>query len=548
LLAACDAAAHRRTERNSRSENTMKRLRIAVLAMMIACGAGFSARATTVLRLDNSAPAQLDPDKETDYSGSILAFNIYDTLVLARQGADGVGPHLASDWTNDATSYTFSLRPGVKFHNGDAITADDVKYSFDRIIGVQQGFSYLFADTVQSVDVLGPTQVRFTLKQPFAPFLASLTRLAIMDAKLVKAHASADDPWAANWIATHDAGSGAYSVVSHDPQSLTVMQKFPDYFLSVPAAAPDEVRMSYGLDAPTVRTLMASGQHDIGSQWLPPEVKAALLARPDMHALQSGGAGEFYIKMNTTKPPLDDVHCRRALVDAFDYKTALDLVRVNAKVVMGKASNGPLPVGMMGALDTPAIHQDIAAAQSELKQCKYDPKQQTIEITWVAEVPLEERYALLMQSNFAQLGFKSTITRIPWSLFSDRASKPETTPGISQIFITATTPDPDSLIYGMYDSKVPSTWQATEHLNDKEVDSLLDQARMTQDTAARSELYQQLGKRLIDLAPTIYAYDLVSVLPARGAVQVPALQNPKDEFDLDVMGFTFRLMQMQAPS
>jgi ABC-type transport system substrate-binding protein len=172
LLAACDAAAHRRTERNSRSENTMKRLRIAVLAMMIACGAGFSARATTVLRLDNSAPAQLDPDKETDYSGSILAFNIYDTLVLARQGADGVGPHLASDWTNDATSYTFSLRPGVKFHNGDAITADDVKYSFDRIIGVQQGFSYLFADTVQSVDVLGPTQVRFTLKQPFAPFLA----------------------------------------------------------------------------------------------------------------------------------------------------------------------------------------------------------------------------------------------------------------------------------------------------------------------------------------------------------------------------------------
>ena len=522
----------------------MRGLQRTLLAMAIACGAISSVQAATVLRLDNSAPAQLDPDKETDFSGSILAFNIYDTLVLAKQGAAGVGPHLASSWTNDATNYTFDLRSGIKFHNGDAMTAEDVKYSFDRIIGLQQGFSYLFATTVQSLDVLGPTQVRFTLKKPFAPFLASLTRLAILDSKLVKSHATAGDPWAANWIATNDAGSGAYSVVSHDPQSLTVMRKFSGYFLGVGPTAPDEVRMSYGLDAPTVRTLMASGQQDIGSQWLPPEVKAALLARHDMHALQSSGAGEFYIKLNTTKPPLDDVHCRRALVDAFDYKTALDLVRVNAKVVMGKSANGPLPTGMMGALDTPPIHQDLPAANSELKQCKYDPKQQTIEITWVAEVPLEERYALLMQSNFAQLGFKSTITRIPWSLFSDRASKPETTPAISQIFITATTPDPDSLIYSMYDSKVPSTWQSTEHLNDPEVDSLLDQARSAQDTGARTKLYQQLGKRLITLAPTIYAYDQVSVFPARDAVQVPALQNAENEFDLDAMGFTFRLMQV----
>ena len=527
----------------------MTLLKRSLLAVAIVCGAVSSlavssVQAATVLRLDNAAPAQLDPDKETDYSGSILAFNIYDTLVLARQGADGVAPHLASNWTNDATSYTFNLRPGIKFHNGDTMTAEDVKYSVDRILGLQQGFSYLFTtEIVQSVDVLSPAQIRFTLKKPFAPFLASLARLAILDSKLVKAHAASGDPWAANWIATHDAGSGAYSVVSHDPQSLTVLQKYPGYFLSIPAAAPDEVRMSYGLDAPTVRTLMASGQQDIASQWLPPEVKAALLARHDMHALQSGGTGEFYIKMNTIKPPLDDVHCRRALVDAFDYKTGLDLVRVNARVVMGKPANGPLPSGMMGALDGPAFHQDMTAAQAELKQCKYDPKQQTIEITWVAEVPLEERYALLMQSNFAQLGFKSTITRIPWSLFSDRASKPETTPAISQIFITATTPDPDSLIYSMYDSRVPSTWQSTEHLNDPQVDSLLDQARAAQDTAARTKLYQQLGQRLIELAPTIYAYDLVSVFPARDAVQVPALQNPKSEFGLDAMGFTFRLMQ-----
>jgi peptide/nickel transport system substrate-binding protein len=411
-------------------------------------------------------------------------------------------------------------------------------------MGVQQGSAYLF-EVVQSVDALSPAQVRFTLKKNFAPFIASLTRLPILDSKLVKSHATASDPWAADWLATNDAGSGAYSVVSHNPQSLTEMKKFAGYFGPFSKGAPDAVRMSYGLDPATVRTLIASGEQDIGSQWLPPEVKLALMSRPDVASLQSSGVGEFYIKLNTLKPPLDDVHCRRALVDAFDYKTALAMVRVGAKASMGVPATGPLPAGMMGALQgaTP-LHQDLAAAKAELKQCKYDPAQQTIEITWVAEVALEERFALLMQSSFAALGFKSTIVRTPWSLFSDRASKPETTPAISQIFITAMTPDPDSLIYAMYDSKLPSTWQSTEHLNDPEVDRLLDAARETLDSAERVKLYQQLGTRLNDLAPTIYAFDLVSVFPARRAVHVPALEDPKAAFDLDGMGFTFRLMDM----
>ena len=84
--------------------------------------------------------------------------------------------------------------------------------------------------------------------------------------------------WGQAYLSTHGAGTGAYKVVSHNPQEETVMAKNADYFLGVPAKAPDTVRLRYGLEAATVRTLVAQGEHDITSQWLPPEVMKALAA------------------------------------------------------------------------------------------------------------------------------------------------------------------------------------------------------------------------------------------------------------------------------
>ena len=85
--------------------------------------------------------------------------------------------------------------------------------------------------------------------------------------------------WGQAFLSANGAGSGAYKVVSHNPQQETVMAKNAGYFLGVPAKAPDTVRLRYGLEAATVRTLIAQGEHDISSQWLPPEVLKSLAAR-----------------------------------------------------------------------------------------------------------------------------------------------------------------------------------------------------------------------------------------------------------------------------
>ena len=407
-----------------------------------------------------------------------------------------------------------------------------------------QGPASLLQDRVAKTEALDPLTVRFTLKQPFAPFLAALTRLSIVDAKTVLAHKAEGafgefGDYGAAYLSNADAGSGAYTVTAQNPVSETGMARFARYFRGFAPNAPDRIRMRYGLEASTVRALMSRGEQDIADIWLPPEVIRALAAEKTMKLLSESGATGEYIKMNTARPPLDDVHCRLALTYAYDYDTSLKILKIDAAHAQGVPLNGPIPSGLAGHDDAPAYKQDLARAQSELKQCRYDPKQTPIDVSWIAEVPARERVALLMQSTFQKLGFPVKITRVPWALLTDQVTRPETTPHLVEISISALTPDPDALLYNMYSSKVPATWMSAEHLKDDTVDSLLDAGRAEVDPVKREAIYKALNARLRDLAPTIYAYEVTAVAAARSVVAVPALQESKSRY-FDNFNLLFR--------
>lgn len=523
---------------------------LAVALLIATSGIALSpspAAAGGVLRLDEVPVGELDPAKATDYADSILMFNVYDTLVIANQGEPGVAPDLAKSWSADGDTYTFKLRDDVKFQSGNPLTADDVVFSLKRMQAIGQGLSYLFANVKDAVAVDAHT-VRFNLKMAYSPFVAALQRLPIVDKKLVMEHLGNGDgemkDWGQAWMSSHAAGSGAYSVVSHNPQQETVMKKNLGYFIKIPDAAPDEVRLRYGIEAATVRTQIPRGEDDISSQWLPPEVLKAL-ASQGAQLLHEPGGGELYIKLNTAKAPLDDVNCRLALVNAFDYATAIKMVGITDQVSLGAPSTGAIPQGMLGALPSEHVFKrDLDVAKSYLSKCKYKPSEFTLKLSWIAEVPLEERFALLMQSNFKDIGINSEIVKVPWALYTDQVTKVESTPDVSQVFVNAVTGDPDTLIYGMYHSTDIATWQSPEHLNNPKVDELLEKARTQTDPKEREATYRELNKLLVSLAPSIYAYDNQAVFAASNRVTVPALSENAKEFSLAGMGFTFRLMEM----
>lgn len=505
------------------------------------------AAAGGVLRLDESAVGEMDPAKATDYADSILMFNLYDTLVLPVQGGPGYAPHLAESWEVDGSDFIFKLRDDVKFQSGNPMTAEDVVFSLDRMKALGQGLSFLF-DKVDSAEAVDVHTVRFHLSEPYSPFVASLVRLPIVDKKLVMENLGEGEgemkDWGQAYLSSHSAGTGAYSVVSHNPQEETVMAKNEDYFLGVPDAAPDEVRLRYSLEAATVRTLIAQGKHDISSQWLPPEVMKSL-AEDGAQFLKETGGGAFYIKMNTAKPPLDDVNCRKALVNAYDYTAGIKMVAITQDVAQGSPSTGAIPVGMYGANPADQIlKRDLEAAKKYLAQCKYDPSEFTLEISWIGEVPIEERFALLMQANFAEIGIKSEIRKVPWALFTEQVTKPENTPNISQVFVNAVTGDPDTLLYPMYHSSLAGTWQSPEYLNNPEIDELLERGRTVSGEKEREAVYSELNDKLMEVAPSIYAFDRQSIFAASDRVKAPALSDPDKAFGLDGMGFSFRLMEV----
>lgn len=520
--------------------------KLLLAASILAVTAG-SAMAETVLRLDEVAVGELDPAKASDYADSILMFNIYDTLVLPTQGGPGHVGHLAESWTGEGNSFTFKLRDGVTFQSGNPMTAEDVVFSVDRMKALGAGLSYLF-EVVESVEAVDASTVKFSLASPYAPFIASLVRLPIVDKKAVMDNLADGEgemkDWGQAYLSANAAGTGAYTVSSHNPQDETVMAKNADYFLGVADAAPDTVRLRYGLEAATVRALISKGEHDIASQWLPPEVVTAL-AKDGAQLFTEAGTGAFYFKMNTTKAPLDDTNCRLALSHAFDYGTAIKMIAITDDISAGSAATGAIPVGMYGANDADMVmQQDMDKAKEYLAACKYPAADMNIEVSWIAEVPLEERFALLMQSNFTALGIKSEIKKMPWALFAEQVAKPENTPHISQLFVNAVTGDPDTLLYGMYHSSTPGTWQSPEHLNDAKVDEYLDAGRNAATPEKRAEAYGMLNARLMEIAPTIYGFDRQSVFAASNRVKAPALSDPAKAFGLDGMGFSFRLMEM----
>lgn len=507
------------------------------------------ATADTVLRLDESPVGELDPAKASDYADSILMFNIYDALVVPKQGKPGYEPFIAESWeSTDGKVFTFRLRDDVKFQSGNPLTADDVVFSLDRMRALGQGLSYLF-DKVEKAEAIDASTVRFTLKEIYAPFISALTRLPIVDKKLVMANlGDGNGPmkdWGQAFLSNHAAGSGAYTVISHNPQEETVMAKNPAYFLGVPATAPDKVRLRYGLEAATVRTLIAQGEHEISSQWLPPEVLKSLAADGAQLLTERGTSG-FYIKLNTTKPPFDDVNCRLSVSYAFDYGTGVKMVAITDNVSLGSPATGPLPVGMLGALpNEQPLKQDLTKAKEYLSACKYKPEDMNIDISWTGEVPIEERFALLLQANLSQIGIKAKVSKVPWALFSDQVSKAERTPVVSQVFVNTMTGDPDTLLSNMYHSSAAGTWMSPEHLKDEQVDALLEKARTTLDEAARAKIYEDLNRRLLAIAPSIFAQDQISVFAASDKVLVPALTDPSKAFALAGFGMSFRLMEMK---
>lgn len=483
-----------------------------------------------VLRVTFSWPNRIDPAVGNDYASSTSLANLYDTLVFPN-AKGGVDPWLAESWdvSDDNLSFTFHLRKGVKFHDGSELKASDVVYSYNRLKIIGEGYAYLATAGVKEVKATDDATVVFTLEQPSALFLPSLVRLYVASEAQVKQNTKKDGPYGENgdygkeWLQTHDAGSGPYKVKEFPLEQYLLMEKFSDWWGKFNPNAPEEVRFIGTTEAVTVRSLMENKELEITDQWQSFEAYQALEKIAGVKIAPLPSMSSFYYMVNTKKAPTDDIHCRKAMAYAFDYDAAVGLEWPGTKQMVG-----PVPASLAGHdPNVFTFKRDLDKAKEELAQCKYanELDQHPVDVSWVAEVPDEEKWALLFQSNMAEIGIKVDVVKTPWLSLVENTSKLETAPSIATIYVSSDLPEAGLMLKQRYHSSTTGTWQQNEWLQDKELDKAIDDALATLDEKARFDKYAKIQEQLAELAPSIFIYDQVEKHAYRDCVDWPAARN-----------------------
>jgi len=493
------------------------------------------------LRVTFAWPTYIDPAVGSDFSSSSSFVNLYDTLVYPTPDGS-VKPNVAERWETsaDGLSWTFYLRRGVKFHDGSELTAEDVAFTMDRITKIGEGYGYMFLGKVKSTEAVDDYTVRFKLSEPYGPFLITLVRLYILNKDLVMANVKAGGTYGdkgdygKEWLLTHDAGSGPYKVKDVRLEEYVLMEKFDDYWGYFAPSAPDSVKFIGTTEAVTIRTMMSRKELEIGDQWQSVEALNSLDDIEGVEIATMSYGTVFSFMMHTRKPPTDDVHFRRALAYALDYQTVVDKIFPGAILAQGPVAPG-YPGHWSGF---PTSTRNLEKAKAELKQSKYYKQldKYPVEIHWIAEVPDEEKVALLALSNFSEIGVKANVVKVPWLSVVEEMGNQEQSPNIVTVFVAPHYPEAGSMLSSRYHSSSAPTWEQNEWLLDKKLDAMIDDAIATIDMKERYRKYEEIQKMINDLQPSLHLFEQAQKHPYQAAyVDWPATTGEK----IPVMGYDF---------
>lgn len=450
-----------------------------------------------------------------------IAVNVYEPLVqyaftdepdgsLVWDGLE-VAPSLAESWTVDGATVTFKLRQGVEFYpSGNPLTADDVKFSFERTVAVPGGFGKFNAnlagifDPATQVQVVDPQTVAITFTNAQGePMLlpASLPSMrfpqfGIVDSVTVKSNATADDPWAAAWMKENIAGTGPYYVASRTPNSETVLEAVPNHWNGEPAFPKVVLRVTGGAD---MAALVKGGEVDFAAVGLTPrafddvaEAGYAVTNQPIPNIVRADLAVD--------DPTLSNPQVRQAIAYAMPYDDIL------AVALSGRGSRATSYVNPQspGFKDSWAQYtQDPDKARELLAAAGVSSL--SLPMFYDSGVVYNEDVALLIKDALGEVGIGVTLNPQPTTQFAEqrtarvqKASSPHTGMMLTSGVIWLDDPDPNTDT--AFKSTGSSNW--TRYSN-AEVDRLHADFRFSPDADARAAAYEQIQDDIAADVPTI---------------------------------------------
>lgn len=467
-------------------------------------------------------PQTLDPAVTIDNNDWTVTYPSYQRLVQYKtdgdKGSTDVEGDLASSWkaSDDQKEWTFTLKDNAKFADGTPVTAEAVKLSFERLLKIGQGPAEAFPKDLK-IDAPDEHTVKFTLSQPFAPFLYTLANdgASIINPAVLKEHA-ADD--ARGFLAQNTAGSGPFMLKSWQKGQQLVLVPNPHY----PGNKPNFKRVSVKIigESASRHLQLSRGDIDIADA-LPVDQLNALKQENKVNVAEYPSLRVTYLYLNNSKAPLNQADLRRAISWSTDYQGMVNGILSGN----GKQMRGPIPEGMWG-YDATAMQYNHDETKAKAEWDKVTSKPTSLTFLYSDNDPNWEPIALATQSSLNKLGINVKLEKLANATMRDRVGK-----GDYDIAIGNWSPDfadPYMFMNYWFESDKKGLPGNRSFYENSEVDKLLRNALATTDQTQRTRDYQQAQKIVIDDAAYVYLfqknYQLAMNKEVKGFVFNPMLE------------------------
>jgi peptide/nickel transport system substrate-binding protein len=478
-----------------------------------------AADAKTLVVASGADAVTLDPQVSFDGQSPLLWRAVYENLIKYEGDTLNLVPHLAEsfDVSDDGLTYTFKIRDGVTFSDGEPLNAAAVKLSIDRQIGVEQGIAYALAN-VDSVETPDDMTVVLKLSAPSDGALSAFAGLYapyIISPKAITDHEQ-DGDWAQAWLRDNMVGTGPYVLDSYNQSQQAVFSRNPNYWGGWDGDHVDQIIVSYVKEPATERLVLEQGEIDV-ALFLPDDAVEEVDGAPGIVVTDVPSFNLYYLVLPTREGPTADKKVRQAISYGFDYDTWVN------DIMRGKAqqAQGPIPSNFVGFNpDTPKYSYDPEKARALLAEAGYPDGGFTIPYTYETGYFWKRPLGELFQSNMADLGITVDIQELSPTAWADLLSNPETANHAFGLVWWPTLNTPYDYMFSLFATEAQGTagynWG---YYSNPDLDGLLAAGTIEPDEAKRMEIYGQAQDLLVDEAPALYVYEKRYRLPMRDTVQ-----------------------------
>jgi peptide/nickel transport system substrate-binding protein len=435
----------------------------------------------------DQSPVGLDPHIATAFSTFLITNNIYESLVEIDRNLRPQ-PSLATKWTagENGLRYTFTLRTGVTFHDGDAFNSADVVYSFQRVLDPKTGSPNASRlNLVKSVTASGPNAVVVELTKPFAPLLNELANIAIVSDKYVSGGGD---------LQRRTNGTGPWLLKEWVPDTYLLLDKNPRYWMKgLPHM--DALKFNIVPDAATRQVGLSSGTYHLLPN-VDPSIAVTLKTTPSVQLFRSQDLAYTLIGMNTTKPPFNNALVREALNYAIDRNQVVQAALFGEGVPAGPLSPA-LKSWATPATAFPCYRADPNKARALLRQAGY-PNGIDFELMTFGTLKTVLDTATVTQAQLTKAGFRPKLVVKEFGQFVQDWRNSNFDAFVSS---NGGSSDPDGYLYRTFVSG--GSTNVFKYANTR-VDQLLEQARTTVNQATRRSLYAQLQNTLACQGPVAH--------------------------------------------